>query len=517
MLPASRPNSKPDSQSPRDPGTGLDVVPAKATWQKKTQRIVARLQTPLASLLASLGVNSLLVLLLAGWAVKETLLDKNVLWVQLQSASQDLESAPVLPEDLLLDLSLKAEEPVGTPLQMDIVETENSLPEPTNTILPQLGAATTETPLPQDKGTIAKSPVAPAEPTELPTGGGVEGRWSEARTRLLTARGGTPASETAVSRALVWLAQHQQEDGSWKFEHQTPQCDRHCDHPGSYVSSTAATSLALLPFLGNASWEGEHAPVLRKGLAYLQKRMTVSRRGGDFQEGSMYAQGLATMALAEAYAMTQERSYAEAAEQGLQFIANSQHHQGGWRYFPQQPGDTTVLGWQMMALKAGHRAHLGTSEHAFEKGLSFLDLVQSDDGAAYGYQGPGDEPSPTAIGLLCRMYGGWPKLDPRLQRGIERIADQGYSRSDMYYNYYATQVMSHYGGPRWEAWNEPLRNHLIQSQVLEGHGKGSWYFGGKHTLPGGRLCETALATLILEVYYRHTPLYQQPESTAANY
>ena len=62
--------------------------------------------------------------------------------------------------------------------------------------------------------------------------------------------GGTPQSEEAVERALRWLAAHQRQDGSWNFNHLSDACQHYCTHPGNEASTTAATGLALLPFLG---------------------------------------------------------------------------------------------------------------------------------------------------------------------------------------------------------------------------------------------------------------------------
>ena len=52
---------------------------------------------------------------------------------------------------------------------------------------------------------------------------------------------------------------------------------------------------------------------------------------------------------------------------------------------------------------------------------------------------------------------------------------------------------------------------LLAAQVQQGHERGSWYdgvSGGHGGSQGGRLYTTALATLILEVTYRHAPLYR---------
>jgi hypothetical protein len=79
----------------------------------------------------------------------------------------------------------------------------------------------------------------------------------------------------------------------------------------------------------------------------------------------------------------------------------------------------------------------------------------------------------------------------------------------MYYNYYATQVMHHWGGEELIKWNNVMRDHLTETQAKEGHEAGSWSFKGHHgSQLGGRLYDTAMATMILEVYYGHMPIYR---------
>jgi hypothetical protein len=111
---------------------------------------------------------------------------------------------------------------------------------------------------------------------------------------------------------------------------------------------------------------------------------------------------------------------------------------------------------------------------------------------------------------LSRMYLGWKRDNPALQRGVQWLSRRGPSASNMYYNYYATQVMRHWEGEQWKNWNQQMRDQLIHSQAKQGHEEGSWFTGGgDHGAPtGGRLYCTAMAAMILEVYYRHMPIYR---------
>ncbi|HEX3725603.1 MAG TPA: hypothetical protein VHV08_05145 [Pirellulales bacterium] len=345
------------------------------------------------------------------------------------------------------------------------------------------------------------------------------------RAGLLHSGGGTPHSEKAVALALHWLAEHQNYDGSWTFEHQkSPKCHGSCDNPGYTPGKIAATSLALLPFLGTGQThrEGEYRRQIDLGLKFLTRSMVMEGTlGSMFDEGGqMYGHGLASIVLCEAYGMTHDLALQVPAQGAVNFIVQAQDPVGGgWRYIPRQPGDTSVLGWQLMALKSAQMAYnLKVPQTTTRRAEYFLDYVQSERGAFYGYTRPESRrPATTAIGLLCRMYLGWKHDTQPLQRGVQALSQLGPStdvttiKNDMYYNYYATQVMHHYGGYPWQRWNEVLREYLIKSQAKRGHETGSWFFeGNDHGAPaGGRLYCTAMAAMTLEVYYRYMPLYRE--------
>jgi hypothetical protein len=92
------------------------------------------------------------------------------------------------------------------------------------------------------------------------------------------------------------------------------------------------------------------------------------------------------------------------------------------------------------------------------------------------------------------------------------LSKLGPNVDDLYFSYYATQVLRQYGGPEWEKWNTSMRDGLIKAQESQGHAAGSWYSSKGHNVQGGRLYCTALSAMILEVYYRHMPLYTEKSS-----
>jgi len=332
----------------------------------------------------------------------------------------------------------------------------------------------------------------------------LEGRTPEFRSHLVGRYGGDKASEAAVTRALRWLAERQRDNGSWEFE-QLASADN------------AATSMALLTFLGagNTNLIGPHKSTVARGLKFLSQQIVSEDGKGTLVEpgGTMYSHGLASITLCEAFAQTGDESLGEAAQSCLDFIIFAQDPVGGgWRYRPRQPGDTSVLGWQLSALEAGKLAQLRINPQTLNGAARFLNSVQEDGGSQYGYTTPrAGRSATTAIGLLGRMYLGWDQDQPALKRGVAFLAEKGPSHGNLYYNYYATQVMFHYGGDAWNQWNVAMRNHLVRTQVREGPEAGSWYSaqGDVGAKRGGRLYSTSLATLILQVYYRYPRRYEQ--------
>ena len=339
------------------------------------------------------------------------------------------------------------------------------------------------------------------------------------RVEMIRHEGGTTLTEAAVAQGLRWMSEHQNQDGSWSLEqfNQCPSCQGKCGAQGKIHSDVAGTSLVLLPFLGAGQTHlvGRYQDVVALGLRWL---IDCQKSDGDLRAESapnagMYAHGQATIVLCEAYAMTGDEQLRGPAQKATDFIVAAQHEAGGWRYAPGQPGDTSVLGWQLMALQSARAAELSIPDYAFENASHFLDSVQHDDGARYAYQrGDGSTPAMTAEALLCRMYLGWDLQHPGLRNGVDLLVRNHLPRSEepnFYYWYYATQVMHHAGGSLWKQWNHHIRNVLVASQKKRGHEAGSWSPSNTHDQAGGRIYTTALATCTLEVYYRHVPIFHQ--------
>ena len=356
----------------------------------------------------------------------------------------------------------------------------------------------------------------PAVPVKI--GSISAGRSEAARAQMLAERGGNAASDAAVESALEWLASVQKRDGSWDFNDVGKSSGA-----GSLSSPTGATGLTLLAFLGAGHThmkECKYQETVKRGVNYLLKAGIPRPAGLDFRGRSpgnegMYVQAIVATALAEAHGMTNDRRIRPIAQGAVEFIVRAQHSGGGWRYKPDTPGDTSVVGWQVMALKSAYAAKIPIPRTVSQGINRFLADVSHEEGAKYSYM-PGQPPraSTTSIGLLCRMYMGWKADNPALVNGVKYLAQTGPSKSDIYYDYYASQVMIQFTGAKgelWDKWNTTMRDWLVETQKKSGPEVGSWDIieNGHKGDRGGRLYTTCLAVMTLEIYYRVLPLYQR--------
>jgi hypothetical protein len=213
--------------------------------------------------------------------------------------------------------------------------------------------------------------------------------------------------------------------------------------------------------------------------------------------------------------MTEDSWLREPAQLALNYAQRAQGPDGGWRYQPGDPGDTSVTGWYVMALQSGMASGLEVDQAVLYKVRNYLDEAAVGDGSEYAYQ-PGGAASAamSAEGLLCRQYLGWEHSQPEMITGVNRLVDQDwmFTREDnnVYYWYYATQVLHHFGGSQWKAWNDLMKEELPDMQVKQGREAGSWAPQRDRwaSVSGGRLMMTCFSIYCLEVYYRHMPLYQ---------
>lgn len=331
-------------------------------------------------------------------------------------------------------------------------------------------------------------------------------------TEVIEGLGGSAETQGSIARALEWFSKHQEPEGHWDIK----------KHGGQAGHDVAATSLILLCYYGwgaKHTEAGPHQDAVKRALDWLIGRMKKDKNGkltGDYCSGSgnngMYDQGMATIALCEAYGLTQDETLLEPAEKAVAFVVAAQHKQtGGWRYQPRSGSDTSVFGWQYMALKSADLAGLEVPEETMANADRWLDKVAGGKhGGLYGYAGPGgNQGAMIATGMFSRQLAGVPPTDPRMREGALYMKVHPISAKavDFYYLYYGSLALYQHQGEIWEDWNDRMKETLTSIQHKTGDDAGSWDPQGTHGGAMGRAVATALGALSLEVYYRILPIY----------
>ena len=357
--------------------------------------------------------------------------------------------------------------------------------------------------------------------------GGFGARSESGRRNILERGGGTAGTEKAVDLALEWLQRHQGADGAWHGRLFTDCCLREgkCSNTPQQMPGfdPGLTSLAVLCFLGRGCTDqtGPFRTTVAGGLEYLQR---IQLPDGSFDSGGtsevIYNHALCTLALCEAYGMTQNPRYRAAAEKGIAYILKVQAADGGWGYNRERQigfrSDLSAVGWQLMALKSAELAGLKVPRGAWKAAIEFTDSVTNEHGLS-GYSGPNQyvtpgNPSTIAAGLLCRQFAPF-KPDPQI---VENVTDflaakppNPRTEGFFYYAYYGSLGLFQYGGPKWRTWNEHVRGVLLGSQKKTGCESGSWDPGSlRWAAWAGRIYSTTMAALTLEVYYRYLPIHR---------
>ena len=144
------------------------------------------------------------------------------------------------------------------------------------------------------------------------------------------------------------------------------------------------------------------------------------------------------------------------------YIISQQHPMsGGWRYVKGQEGDMSMFGWQLMALKSAEIAGLRVPERT--KDLMFHFVNSRSQGRFKGLASYRPEeavtPTMTAEALFSKQMLGIARDHPASREAVQYLSGNKpkLSETNLYYWYYATQMMHHVGGEPWDKWNSRMR------------------------------------------------------------
>ena len=242
--------------------------------------------------------------------------------------------------------------------------------------------------------------------------------------------GGSAASEQAVADGLDWLARHQGRDGSWsnkclgKGAESRCEKDSPCTDPG-LRREMAHTGLALLAFQAGGHYycnDQRYSDLVSKGLdwivdhqqddgALVGSQQPRGRR--QYNNHYMYEHGIATFALGDACASvaglheSPNPRYLEGLRKAVEFIERNRHQDGGWRYTDNlaAPSDTSVTGWQVLALKSAREAGVAPSEQCLAKVRKYFLSREAGKNGRTGYENRGIQTdATTGVGMLAKQF-----------------------------------------------------------------------------------------------------------------
>src|SRR5262249_43377999 len=160
--------------------------------------------------------------------------------------------------------------------------------------------------------------------------------------------------------------------------------------------------------------------------------------------------GMATLALAELWALTGDKKIKATLEKAVKLIVGSQHPTlGGWRYNPDGRGsDISVTIMQVMALRAAKNSRLHVQDQTMNESINKCYDVRSGGFPSMPGQRPGF--ARTAAGVCVLQLTGAYKAK-EIPKAVEYLKDNFDAREHYWYgHYYAAHAMHQVGGKEWK-------------------------------------------------------------------
>jgi len=332
----------------------------------------------------------------------------------------------------------------------------------------------------------------------------------------------TKGTARAIAAGLYWLAKHQAPQGNWSLQKYTDMCkDKTCTGAATQESLSAATALGLLPFLAAGQTQTSNGPFKKTIAAGVDWLLNHQKPDGDLSAdaGSQtYSHGLATVVLCEDFGITHDKVVGLAAQKAIDFIEAAQNPTtGGWRNEPTDHGGMSTFAWQLTALKSAQLAGLTVKPATLDGAKKWLESCGAggEKVGQFSFQ-PHGEPTlaMSAAGILANQYLNADRKDTVNTGGIQflmaHLPDS--ENYNVYYWFNGTQAMHNMADKDWDTWNQTVDKALVKSQSRTGCASGSWDPEKPNQEAwgplGGRIMQTSLSVLTLEVYYRYLPLYQ---------
>lgn len=345
----------------------------------------------------------------------------------------------------------------------------------------------------------------------------------------------TEASIVGVERALQWLAEHQNGDGSWSADIGY-KLNQNYEVTSNVVPHVGVTALAGLAFLasGHLPGRGRYGDVIGSATDYLVGR--IDHKGYISDHGSrMYSHAFATLFLAEVYGVTDRYDLRDTLQSAVDFIVDCQNEHGSWRYVPHAAeSDMSITVCQLNALRGARNVGIRVPKSTIDRAADYVAASYVRDAGerhlyegyyqlgrgSFRYQTARNTRSSfalTAAGLAALHNAGVNGLQVHsdlagpidLEHSIQFLRDhydllsRNYRFHYFYWygHYYATQALYVIGGDAWSWYYPSIREEVLAAQRPDGSfpcatGPGSAY-------------STAVGAVILSLPYGYLPIFQR--------
>jgi Prenyltransferase and squalene oxidase repeat len=352
-----------------------------------------------------------------------------------------------------------------------------------------------------------------------PSGGTLRGQDPRGTAATRLPAGVTMVIETDIEEGLRYLAEMQNEDGSWDAASRYRQD----------MYKVAATGLAGMAFLAHGdTWtRGRYADVVRKAGEYLLSQVTPiglfasgtgwqdenPSKGSD--ERTMYGHAFAMTFLAQVFGQEGDPARREKVRQVLRraitLTAKSQTDDGGWNYFPNQYFDEgTLTVTQLQALRSCRDAGLVVSKSTIDRGVQFIEASTEMSSGWVRYRVSDRRrvrPGVTCAAVVALWNAGQydtpliHKIKDRVNASIQN--DWNDTHHGEYVEYYLAQAKWIMGGDLWDEYYARISRFLHSEQHSDGH------WEGDDSDEYGNTFSTAIALIILQLPYDRLPVYQR--------
>lgn len=316
---------------------------------------------------------------------------------------------------------------------------------------------------------------------------------------------------TTMDAALMWLVRHQSPNGQWDSDGYWSNCeDIPKMEPGKQVNGAdeALTGYALLCFLGagyDHKTPNKYRRTVQRGIEWI---LSIQQQDGVIGRRN-YEHPVATMALAEAYAMTNDPALREPTQRAVNIILQRQvqdtsSYPLGWDYVEPKLSrmDSSVTGWNVMALKSAKAGGLDIGQ-GLEGSRRWLEGAWKaanpnwerlsdpyNDKTIFPYTWNGENNSTNKdhlsfVGVMCSVFLGENQGSIMMESMANDMTDRWFNgnkyRQNSYALYYASLGAFQVGGKHWEqTWGHPQNGYapwLIETNIKDenaGCRRGTW-------------------------------------------